>query len=172
MYKQSKRGLVSWEEVRFPFPRGSCCLPGTLPESVDPYSQIFLIQMRILFYVVVNNSFYLIFPRNLSPRVHAGRSPVHLHCHTAQGRARQPNLALPRGVRLQSQVRENPVQTGLYNEGRFLAPETGKSRGGVSFGVGLIQVAQQRQQDLVSFILSAAEAERGQTHHRQPGSSL
>lgn len=30
----------------------------------------------------------------------------------------------------------NQVQTGLNNEGRFLAPETGKSRGGVSFRVG------------------------------------
>lgn len=90
------------------------------------------------------------------------------------------NLALSRGICLQLQVTENPVQTGLYNEGRFLAPETGKSRGGVSFGVGLIQVAQRRQQDLVSFILSAlssivspsATAEGAQTHRRQPGALL
>lgn len=36
----------------------------------------------------------------------------------------------------------NPIQTGLNNEGRFLAPETGKSGGGVSFRVGLIGVTQ------------------------------
>lgn len=47
------------------------------------------------------------------------------------------NFSSARGSMLQSQVTENLIQTGLNNEGRFLAPETGKSRGGVSFRVGL-----------------------------------
>jgi poly-gamma-glutamate synthesis protein (capsule biosynthesis protein) len=42
---------------------------------------------------------------------------------------------LPVGLGAQSQVKENPVQTDRNNEGRFLAPEPGKSRGGVSFRV-------------------------------------
>ena len=42
------------------------------------------------------------------------------------------NLALERGLCLQSQVTENPIETGLNNEGRLLAPEPGKSRGGVT----------------------------------------
>lgn len=61
------------------------------------------------------------------------------------------DLALSRGVCLQSQVTQNPIQTGLNNKGRALASETGKPRGGVNFRAGVIQVAHWHQQDLVSF---------------------
>lgn len=74
-----------------------------------------------------------------------------IHCMKCHKRV---DVAL-QGIMFAVPGNRKPYSTNLNNERRVLAPETGKSRGGVSFRVGVIQVAQWCQQDLVSFLCLA-----------------